>query len=182
MAKLVYALNVSLDGYVDHDAFAPDPVLFRHFIDDVSSVSGSVYGRRMYEIMRYWDDERPEWSEAERDYAIAWRRMPKWVVSRSRIAVGPNATLLHEDLETAIRDLKTRFQGDIEVAGPNLAGNLAKLGLVDEFRMYVHPVVIGSGRTFFSGPLPPLHLVGSERIGQDVIRLTYVPAERPSAS
>jgi hypothetical protein len=62
MAKLVFALNQSLDGYVDHDhmAFAPDPVLFRHFIDDVRGLAGSVYGRRMYEVMRYWDEDHPE--------------------------------------------------------------------------------------------------------------------------
>ena len=83
MAKLVYALNQSLDGYVDHMAFSPDPTVFRHFIDDVRAVSGSIYGRRMYEVMRYWDDDHPDWDAAERDYAAAWRRQPKWVVSRS---------------------------------------------------------------------------------------------------
>src|SRR5262245_8539703 len=103
MAKLVYGLNVSLDGYVDHTAFAPGPVLFRHFIDDVRGVAGSVYGRRMYETMRYWDEDRPEWDAAERDYAAAWRSQPKWVVSRSLRAVGPNATLVEHDVATAIR-------------------------------------------------------------------------------
>ena len=98
MAKLVYALNVSLDGYVDHMAFAPDPVLFRHFIEDVRSMAGTVYGRRMYEVMRYWDEDRPEWNEAERDYARVWRDQPKWVVSRSLRSVGPNATLVADDV------------------------------------------------------------------------------------
>lgn len=94
MAKLVYALNVSLDGYVDHMKFVPDPVLFHHFIEDVRSLSGMVYGRRMYEIMRYWDEEQPGWTDAEREYAVAWRGRPKWVVSRTMEQVGPNATLL----------------------------------------------------------------------------------------
>ena len=111
MAKLVYALNQSLDGYVDHDKFAPDATLFRHFIDDVGSVAGSVYGRRMYEIMRYWDDDQAGWDEAERDYAAAWRRQPKWVVSRSLTSVGPNATLVQGDVEAAIRGLKARLDG-----------------------------------------------------------------------
>lgn len=71
MARLIYALNMSLDGYVDHMAFAPDPVLFRHFIDDVRSLSGTIYGRRMYEIMRSWDEDHAEWGAAERDYAVA---------------------------------------------------------------------------------------------------------------
>ena len=94
MAKLVFALNQSLDGYVDHTSFAPDAVLFRHFIDDVRGLAGSVYGRRMYEVMRYWDEDHPEWDEARRDYATAWRSQPKWVVSRSLKSVGPNATLV----------------------------------------------------------------------------------------
>jgi dihydrofolate reductase len=174
MAKLVFALNQSLDGYVDHMAFAPDPVLFRHFIDDVRGLTGSVYGRRMYEVMRYWDEDRSEWDEAERDYAAAWRSKPKWVVSRSLTSVGPNATLVEGDVEAAIRALKARHDGVIEVSGPELAASLA--GLVDEYRLYVHPVVLGSGKPLFAAPRPRLRLAASERIGADVIRLTYVPA------
>jgi dihydrofolate reductase len=175
MAKLVFALNQSLDGYVDHMEFAPDPALFRHFIDDVRGVAGSVYGRRMYEVMRYWDDDHDEWGEAERDYAAAWRSQKKWVVSRSLQTVGPNATLVEGDLEAAIRGLKAQLDGEIEVAGPELAQSLTDLGLVDEYRLYLHPVVLGRGKPFFAGPRPPLRLVGSDRIGA-VIRLTYVPA------
>jgi dihydrofolate reductase len=178
MAKLVFALNQSLDGYVDHDhmAFAPDPVLFRHFIDDVRGLAGSVYGRRMYEVMRYWDEDHPEWDEAERDYAAAWRSQPKWVVSRSLKSIGPNATLVDDDIEAAIRGLKARLDGVIEVSGPELAGSLTDTGLVDEYRLYIHPVVLGGGKPFFAGPRPPLRLVASDRIGEDVVRLTYVPA------
>jgi dihydrofolate reductase len=176
MARLVFALNQSLDGYVDHTAFAPDPALFRHFIDDVRGLAGSVYGRRMYEVMRYWDEDRSEWDEAERDYAAAWRSQPKWVVSRSLKSVGPNATLIKDDLEAAVRGLKARLDGEIEVSGPELARSLADLGLVDEYRMYLHPVVLGGGKPFFAGPRPPLRLVASDRMGGDVIRLTYVPA------
>lgn len=89
MAKLVFALNQSLDRYVDHMEFAPDRALFRHFIDDVRGLAGSVYGRRMYEVMRYWDEDHSEWDEDERAYAAAWRHQPKWVVSRSLKSVGP---------------------------------------------------------------------------------------------
>ncbi|OHV80369.1 dihydrofolate reductase family protein [Ensifer sp. LCM 4579] len=176
MAKLVYALNQSLDGYVDHMEFAPDPALFRHFIDDVRGLTGSVYGRRMYEVMRYWDEDHSEWDEAERDYAAAWRSQPKWVVSRSLKSVGPNATLVEDDIEAAIRGLKAQLNGEIEVAGPELARSLTDLGLVDEYRLYLHPVVLGRGKPFFAGPRPPLRLVASDRIGEDVIRLKYVPA------
>jgi dihydrofolate reductase len=176
MAKLVFALNQSLDGYVDHMAFAPDPALFRHFIDDVRSLAGTVYGRRMYEVMRYWDEDRSEWDEERRDYAAAWRSQPKWVVSRSLNSVGPNATLVTDDIEAAIRGLKARLDGEIEVSGPELARSLTDLGLVDEYRLYIHPVVLGRGKPFFAGPRPPLRLVASDRMGGDVIRLTYVPA------
>ena len=176
MAKLVFALNQSLDGYVDHTAFAPDRVVFRHFIDDVRGLAGSIYGRRMYEVMRYWDDDHSEWDDAERDYAAAWRSQPKWVVSRSLKSVGPNATLVEHDVEAAIRDLKAQLDGEIEVSGPELAGSLTDLGLIDEYRLYLHPFVLGGGKPFFAGPRPPLRLVASDRIGENVIRLTYVPA------
>jgi dihydrofolate reductase len=176
MARLVFGMNQSLDGYVDHMAFAPGPTLFRHFIEEAEGQAGSVYGRHMYEIMRYWDDEHPEWAEEERAFAEAWRRQPKWVVSRSLKSVGPNATLLGGDLEGEIRALKAGLDGEIEVAGPNLAGSLTELGLIDEYRIYLHPVVLGHGTPYFAGPRPPLRLVASDRIGEDVIRLTYAPA------
>ncbi|HEV2816127.1 MAG TPA: dihydrofolate reductase family protein [Allosphingosinicella sp.] len=176
MAKLVYGMNQSLDGYVDHEAFAPDPVLFRHWIEQVRGFAGSVYGRGMYEVMRYWDEDRPEWDAAERDFAAAWRRQKKWVVSRSLQSVGPNAALVGDDVEAAIRALKAELDGEIAVSGPELAQTLTDLGLVDEYRLYLHPVVLGRGKKFFAGPRPPLRLVAGDRIGPGVIRLTYVPA------
>ena len=176
MATLVFGMNQSLDGYVDHEGFAPDATLFRHWIEHVRGLTGSVYGRRMYEIMRYWDEDRPEWSLAQRDFAAAWRRQPKWVVSRSLRSVGPNASLVGDDMEAVIRGLKGERAGEIAVAGPDLARSLTELGLIDEYRLYFHPVVLGRGTPFFAGPRPPLRLVASERIGEEVMRLTYVPA------
>ena len=99
MAKLVFGLNQSLDGYVDHLEMRPSAALFRHFIEQVRDLTGSVYGRRMYEVMRYWDEDRSEWGAEERDFAAAWRSQPKWVVSRSLKSVGPNATLVDDDIE-----------------------------------------------------------------------------------
>ncbi|MET0372613.1 MAG: dihydrofolate reductase family protein [Sphingobium sp.] len=176
MAKLVYGLNQSLDGYVDHMAFAPDPALFLHFIDRLRHTAGSIYGRRMYEIMRYWDEDQPGWGTAEHDYAAAWRSQPKWVVSRSLASVGPNATLTGDDVGAAIGALKAEMDGEFEVAGPTLAQSLTELGLIDAYEMYLHPVVLGAGTPFFAGPRPPLRLVASDRIGESAIRLTYVPA------
>lgn len=100
----------------------------------------------------------------------------KWVVSRSLKSVGPNAVLLADDLEAAIRALKAQLVGEVQVGGPDLAQSLTDLGLIDEYRLYLHPVVLGRGKPFFAGPRPPLRLVASDRIGEDVIRLTYVPA------
>ncbi|MGB8446645.1 MAG: dihydrofolate reductase family protein, partial [Pseudolabrys sp.] len=108
MAKLVFGLNQSLDGYVDHDhqEFAPPgPSLFRHFTEQVRDLTGSVYGRRMYEVMRYWDEDRPEWDAV----------------------------------------------GEIQVGGPDLARSLTDLGLIDEYRLYFRPVVLGRGKPFFAG-------------------------------
>jgi dihydrofolate reductase len=175
MAKFVFGMNQSLDGYVDHMAFGPGPVLFRHFIEQARDQAGSVYGRNLYEVMRYWDEDHPEWDRDKRDFAAAWRRQPKWVVSRSLKSVGPNATLIKDDLEAEMRELKAQVAGEIEVGGPQLARSLTDFGLIDEYRIYLHPVVIGRGKPYFAGPRPPLHLVASDRIGEDVIRLTYVP-------
>jgi riboflavin biosynthesis pyrimidine reductase len=91
-------------------------------------------------------------------------------------SVGPNARLVEGDLGAAIRELKAGREGEIEVAGPGLAHSLTDLGLIDEYRIYLHPVVLGHGKPYFAGPRPPLRLMTCDRIGEDVIRLTYVPA------
>lgn len=176
MAKLVFGMNLSLDGYVDHEKFATGPLLFRHWTEHVRDITGSVYGRVMYETMRYWDEDRSEWTPELREFATAWRNQPKWVVSRTLKSVGPNATLVEGDLGTVIKDLKARLSGEIAVSGPDLARSLTDLGLIDEYRLYFHPVVLGHGKPFFAAPRPPLRLVASDVLGEDVIRLTYVPA------
>ena len=176
MARLVFGMSQSLDGYVDLELPPPGPALFRHFTEWVRDLSGSVYGRSVYEVMRYWDEDRPEWSEAEHEFAEAWRKQPKWVASRSLKSVGPNATLVANDIEAVIGGLKARLGGEIEVAGPDLARSLTELGLVDEYRLYFRPFVLGRGKPFFAGPRPSLRLVASDRVGEDAVRLTYVPA------
>jgi dihydrofolate reductase len=176
MARLVFAMNQSLDGYVDHQEFAPDPSLFRHFVEHMRGLTGSVYGRVLYEVMRYWDEDHPEWNAAERDFAAAWRSQPKWVVSRSLRSVGPNATLINGEVEAVVRGLKAEFAGEIDVGGPDLARSLTALGLIDEYRLYLHPIVLGRGKPFFASPPSPLRLVASDLIGENVIKLTYAPA------
>ena len=177
MARLVYGLMQSLDGYVDHTALGPPvPALARHFMEQVRGLTGHIYGRRLYEIMRYWDEDLPDWDAEDRDFAAVWRNQPKWVVSRSLKSVGPNATLVADDFEKAIRWLKAELAGEIQVGGPVLAQSLTEAGLIDEYRLYLRPVVLGGGKPFFAAPRPPLHLVASDLIADDVIQLTYVPA------
>lgn len=176
MARIVFGMNQSLDGYVDHLKFAPDAMLFRHWIEHVRGLTGSVYGRRMYEIMRYFDEDQADWTSELHEFAAVWRKQPKWVVSRSLQSVGPNATLVEGDLAAAIRGLKAELVGEIAVSGPDLAQSLTDLGLIDEYRLYFHPVVLGCGTLFFAGPRPPLRLVASDLIGERAIRLTYIPA------
>lgn len=176
MAKLVFGMNQSLDGYVDHTEIPTGPTLFRHWIEHVRDLAGSVYGRRMYEVMRYWDEDDPEWSPEQHEFAAAWRRQPKWVGSRSLKSVGPNATLVEDGVAAVVRGLKARLVGEIAVSGPDLAQSLTDAGLIDEYRLYLHPVVLGRGKPFFAGPRPPLRLAGCDRVAEDVIRLTYVPA------
>lgn len=176
MSKLVFGMNQSLDGYVDHMAFAPDAVLFRHFVQEAAGQTGSLYGRKVYELMRYWEEDQPDWGPDEHAFAQAWRRQTKWVASRTLSEVGPNAVLLGGDIKAAVARLKAEQTGEIEVAGPQIANVLTQLGLIDEYRIYLHPEVLGSGTPYFAGPRPRLRLAGTERIGDDVLKLTYLPA------
>lgn len=173
MAKFVFAMNVSLDGYVDHDQFAPGPTLFRHWIEQVAVCPHSLYGRKTYDLMRYWEDDQPGWGADEQAFASAWRAQHKWVLSGTLSTVGPNATLISSDFETAIHKLRETLAGDVDVAGTQTAHSLAAMGLLDEYRLYYHPVVLGSGRPMFPGPRPRLRLVSSCQIDEDVMQLIY---------
>jgi len=181
MARLVFGMMQSLDGYVagppgGPELPAPGPALHRHFNDHVRGLAGCLYGRRLYEMMRYWDEERPEWDAIARDYAEAWRARPKWVVSGSLTSVGPNATLISQDVEAFVRRLKAEVDGDIDVAGPELAASLTELGLIDEYHLYLRPFVLGGGKPYFAGARPPLRLVASDLVPEDAVRLAFVPA------
>ncbi|MDR3691272.1 MAG: dihydrofolate reductase family protein [Fimbriimonas sp.] len=177
MAKLIYGMSQSLDGYVDHMKLGPPaPAAFSHFIGLVRGAAGLIYGSRTYEIMRYWDEDLPDWDAEDREFAAVWRSQPKWVMSRSLTSVGPNSTLVADDFENVVRRLKAELAGEIHVAGPVLAQSLTDFGLIDEYQLYLRPVVLGGGQPFFAGSRPPLHLVASDLIADDLIRLTYVPA------
>ena len=181
MGKLVFGMMQSLDGYVAGVVGVPElptpgVALHRYFSDHVRGLAGSLYGRRMYEVMRYWDEDRPEWRAVEYDFAAASRAQPKWVASRSLKSVGANATLVSDEVEAFVRRLKLDVEGDIDVAGPELAGSLTDLGLIDEYHLYFRPFVRGRGKPYFAGARPPLRLVTVDHIGDDTVRLKYVPA------
>jgi dihydrofolate reductase len=182
MGKIVFGMMQSLDGYVagvDGVVLVmprPDIALFRYWIDHVRDLAGSLYGRRMYEVMRYWDEDRPDWDADEHEFATAWRTQPKWVASRSLKSVGANATLLGDDVEAFVRRLKTEVEGDIDVAGPDLAGSLTDLGLIDEYHLYFRPFVLGRGKPYFAGARPPLRFLAANPVGVDAVRLTFVTA------
>lgn len=181
MAKLIFGMMQSLDGYIAGPEAGPDlpppgVSLHRHFNDHVRSLAGCLYGRRIYEMMRYWDEEQPDWIEVEQDFAAAWRPRPKWVVSRTLKSVGPNATLVSHDVEAFVRRLKADVEGDIDVAGPELAGSLTELGLIDEYHLYLRPVVLGAGKPYFAGARPPLRLIASDTLPDETVRLVFAPA------
>jgi dihydrofolate reductase len=176
MATFVFGMNLSLDGYVDHTEMTTGPVLFRHWIEHVRNLTGSIYGRRMYEAMRYWDEDRTEWSADHHEFAGVWRKQPKWIVSRTLTSVGPNATLVSNDVEAVMRGLKAQLSGEIAVSGPELAQSLTDFGLIDEYRLYFHPNILGRGKPFFAGARPPLRFVRADHPGEDVVRLTYKSA------
>jgi dihydrofolate reductase len=193
MGKLVFGMMQSLDGYVagvaggpGSDGYVaalaagqelppPGVSLGRHFNDHVRRVAGSLLGRRMYEVMRYWDEDQPDWDVGDHEFAAAWRAQPKWVVSRSLKSLGANTTLVAGDVEAFVRGLKAKVEGEIDVAGPELAGCLTDLGLIDEYRLYFRPFVLGRGKPYFAGTRPPLRLIATDRVGEDAVRLTYVP-------
>jgi dihydrofolate reductase len=184
MAKLVYSMLTSLDGYIagpDGDIALPVPEaeLHQHFNDMMRETSVVLAGRRMYETMRFWDspDRETGATEVERDFAHAWRETPKIVFSTTLRQVGHNAQLVNGDIETTVRSLKAETDGLIILGGADLAACLARAGLIDEFRLYMHPVVLGGGKPYFqSGLSLALKPLGAASLAQGVTLLRYAPA------
>lgn len=179
MGKLIYSLNVSLDGFVetpDHrlDWAVVDDELHAWFNDQTRTLQASLYGRRMYQVMAgYWPTaaDDPDATETMRDFARIWLPLPKVVFSTTLQTVDFNSRLVSGDVGERLAEIRSEFPGDLDVSGPTLAAAFLERGLVDEFRMIVHPVLLGSGtpmfpalrepaglqlletRTFASGPL-----------------------------
>ncbi len=183
MGKLIYCLNVSLDGFIETpdkslDWTEVDDELHSWFNDDLRKIDASLYGRRLYELMAgHWPTagSDPAANEVEREFAQIWLDTPKVVFSTTLAAVDFNSRLVRGDVGDQLARLRTEFEGDLEVAGPNLASQFVKRGLVDEYRLVVHPVVLGGGTPFFPQLDAPidLHLAETRRFESGVTLLRY---------
>jgi dihydrofolate reductase len=183
MGKLIYSMNVSLDGYVetpDHslDWATVDEELHSWFNDQAREMDASLYGRRMYELMAaYWPtaESDPSATKAEQDYARIWKPLPKVVFSSTLTAVDWNSRLVTGDVGEELARLRTEFDGDLDIGGPTLASQFIRRGLVDEYRLVVHPVVLGAGTPFFPmlDSRIPLRLTETRTFESGVIYLGY---------
>ena len=186
IGKLIYLLNVSLDGFIetsDHrlDWTLIDEELHAWFNDQMRTLDGTLYGRRIYELMAaHWPtaEQQPEVTGVEREFARIWNALPKIVFSRTLERVEHNSRLVRGDVRPLLEELRREFDGDLAVAGPDLAGQFVRHGLVDEYRLVVHPVVLGAGTPFWPELDTPLRLdLVDRRVFSSGAELrSYVPA------
>jgi dihydrofolate reductase len=181
MRKLTYSMTMSLDGFIagpdgDFRWGAPDEELHRFHNDRVREHGGQLLGRRLYETMLYWENPDPDWGATERDFAAVWRELPKIVYSTTLDEVtGSNTTLAREVVASEIEELKQQPGKDLEVGGATLAATFNRLGLIDEYNVFVSPVLVGGGTPFF-GALDnqvDLELVDTRTFGSKVVYLRY---------
>jgi dihydrofolate reductase len=186
MRKLIYSMGVSLDGFIagpagDIDWSAPDEELHRFHNEQARDLGAHLYGRRLYEVMRPWEtaDQRPSVSEPELEFARIWKDTPKVVFSRTLDAVEGNARLVKENAAEEVARLKEQPGKALAVGGAGLASSLMKLGLIDEYRLFVSPVVLGSGTPYFPAldERISLELVETRTFGSRVVYLRYRRAE-----
>ena len=183
MGKLIYAMNVSLDGYIETpdrslDWSTVDEELHTWFNEHTRSLQVELYGRRLYELMYgYWPtaEADPDATPAMLEFARIWMETPRIVFSSTLDRVERNARLVRGDVGDVLKQLRTEFDGDMGVAGPNLAGQFVQRGLVDEYRLVVHPVILGAGTPFFPSLEQParLRLFDSRRFESGVQYLGY---------
>jgi len=183
MGKLIYSMNVSLDGYVETpehslDWANVDEELHSWFNDRAREVDASLYGRRMYELMAgYWPtaESDPSATEVEREFARIWKPMPKIVFSSTLASVDWNSRLVRGDVGEELAQLRTEFEGDLDVSGATLAAEFIRRGLVEEYQLIVHPVVLGAGTPFFPELQSPisLRLTETRTFGSGAIYLGY---------
>ncbi|NES27330.1 dihydrofolate reductase [Micromonospora terminaliae] len=182
MRRIIVAMSVSLDGCFegpggDLSWHRVDDELHQHFNDELRGMSAFLDGRRNYELMgSYWPtaDQDPAASPQEREFAGIWRDMPKLVYSRTLERADWNSTIVREVVPEEVRALKEQPGGDMALGGAELAAAFARHGLVDEWRLYVVPVVLGAGRPLFPpGTRLDLDLRTERRFGNGVVQLSY---------
>jgi dihydrofolate reductase len=184
MGKIILSNAVSVDGFFegpDRDIswHRVDEELHRHFNDEIGAMGGIIEGRVTYQLMEeFWPtaDQDPGSTPAMAEFAGIWRRLPKFVFSRTLTTAGPNAKVFAGVVPEEIRALKAEAGGDLIMSGADLAGTFMRHGLVDEFRIYVNPVVVGQGRRVFQSPdfTADLDLAESRRFGNGVVLLRYL--------
>jgi dihydrofolate reductase len=180
--KLIYSMGVSLDGFIAGpdggiDWSAPDEELHRFHNQEVREVGVHVCGRRLYETMVYWEtaEDKPGATDFELEFARIWNELPKIVFSRTLERVEGNATLVRDGLAEVLAELKAQPGKDVAVGGAGLAGTAARLGLIDEYRLFVSPVLLGAGTPYFpslQGRID-LELAETRTFGSRVVYLRY---------
>lgn len=183
MRKVMYAISVSLDGYIeaangDISWSFPDEELHKHFNERESMIDIHLYGRRLYENMTaYWPsaDENPSAPQHEIEYAHIWKNKPKVVFSKTLDHVESNSTLIRDNIANEVNNLKAQPGKDMSVGGAGLASTFMKLGLIDEYWLYIFPIILGSGKLMFQQVerKHSLKLIETHRFGGDVILLRY---------
>jgi dihydrofolate reductase len=182
MRKVIYSMGVSLDGFIagpagEIDWSAPDEELHRFHNDQTRELGTQLCGRGLYEVMAYWETapERGELAAVELEFAGIWQALPKVVFSRTLPAVTGNARLARDDLGAEVARLREEPGGDLAIGGAGLAGAATRLGLVDEFRLFVSPVVLGGGTPFFPrvDARIGLELVETRTFASRVVYLRY---------
>ncbi|QHC60510.1 dihydrofolate reductase family protein [Rathayibacter sp. VKM Ac-2760] len=182
MGFVSYGMLVSIDGFVaaadgDLSGFpAPGPALHRVFNDGQRAAALSVYGSRMWRTMEYWGRPDPEWDEVAEDFARAWVETPKIVFSSTVTEVPEGVTLIASDAVEAFRRIRAETEGAIEVSGPALAASLGAAGLIDEYRLYTQPFVLGGGTPYFAaGFRPRLRFLDCEPLPEGAVLMRYAP-------
>ncbi len=182
MAPLIYATNVSLDGYIEDargafDWAPPDDDVFAATTALLRSVGTFLYGRRLYETMAVWetDPALAEQSDLAAEFSSAWRAADKVVYSSTLTAVSTAITRLEHHFDPdAVRELKTKTTSNLTIGGANLAGQAFEAGLVDECQLFVWPMTLGGGKPAFpAGIRSELELLDDHRFGNGVVHLRY---------
>jgi dihydrofolate reductase len=184
MRKVLYGLNVSLDGFYEDingsiQWTVPDDEVFSHFVELEKEVEVHLYGRKLYETMTYWKTPDKTWGVAEQDYAKYWNRKPNVVFSKTLESVGPHDRLVRDHIAEAVNELKKGPGKYMVVGGGEIASTFINLGLIDEYRVYIRPIVLGKGKPMFQSLTQNLALkfIDSKTFASGVVLLRYQNAE-----